>query len=100
MTSHNASPVPEPLVVDLNLDVDEAFAAEVDEELLVLVIRRALEAEGVVGEVEVGLTVTGDAEIRELNRDYRGIDAPTDVLSFSQVEALPGADENFPSPPG
>ncbi len=32
------------------------------------------------------MLLTGDEEIRTLNRDYRGIDSPTDVLSFSQNE--------------
>ena len=28
------------------------------------------------------VVITGEAEIRELNRQYRGLDVPTDVLSF------------------
>ena len=35
---------------------------------------------------EVGLILTGDAEIRRLNRQYRGIDQPTDVLAFPMRE--------------
>lgn len=35
---------------------------------------------------ELSLTLTSDRAIRGLNRDYRGIDAATDVLSFSQIE--------------
>lgn len=35
---------------------------------------------------EVSVLLTDDAEIRSLNRQYRGIDKPTDVLSFSQLE--------------
>lgn len=35
---------------------------------------------------EVGLLLTGDDEIKELNRKYRDIYEATDVLSFSQVE--------------
>lgn len=31
---------------------------------------------------ELSVVLTGNAEIRELNREYRGIDKPTDVLSF------------------
>ncbi|MFQ5671362.1 MAG: rRNA maturation RNase YbeY [Acidobacteriota bacterium] len=31
---------------------------------------------------EVSVLLTGDREIRNLNRRYRGLDAPTDVLSF------------------
>lgn len=34
-------------------------------------------------EVIVGILMTGDAEIHVLNRDYRSIDKPTDVLSFN-----------------
>ena len=39
-------------------------------------------AEPLARAYEVALYLTTDAEIRALNRDYRGIDAPTDVLSF------------------
>jgi len=35
---------------------------------------------------EIALYLTTDAEIRALNRDYRGVDAPTDVLSFGYVD--------------
>lgn len=36
--------------------------------------------------VEVSLTFVSEDEIRELNREYRGIDKSTDVLSFPQFE--------------
>ena len=36
---------------------------------------------------EITLVITGDDEIRDLNRQYRGVDAPTDVLSFAEAEA-------------
>ena len=39
--------------------------------------------------VEVTVMLTGDARLRELNRTYRGVAAPTDVLSFAQRDALP-----------
>lgn len=35
---------------------------------------------------EVSILLTDDREIRILNRDYRGTDRPTDVLSFSMLE--------------
>jgi probable rRNA maturation factor len=39
-----------------------------------------------LAECELSLTLTSDRAMRRLNRDFRGIDAPTDVLSFSQIE--------------
>lgn len=37
---------------------------------------------------EVSLLLTDDEEIQSLNKKYRNIDTPTDVLAFSQVEKL------------
>ena len=39
-----------------------------------------------LGEAHVSVTVVSDRRMRELNRRYRGVDAPTDVLAFSQRE--------------
>jgi probable rRNA maturation factor len=41
--------------------------------------------------------VADDATLHQLNRDYRGVDTPTDVLSFAAADAAPGA---FVLPPG
>ena len=35
-------------------------------------------------EVVAGIFITGDAEMHALNREYRGIDQTTDVLSFNE----------------
>ena len=39
---------------------------------------------------ELGIAMTDDAGIRILNRDHRGIDRPTDVLSFPIDAPAPG----------
>lgn len=41
---------------------------------------------------QVSVLLTTNAEIRRLNRTYRGIDRPTDVLSFSAADS-PGCEE-------
>ncbi|MBT2582338.1 rRNA maturation RNase YbeY [Planococcus sp. ISL-109] len=43
------------------------------------------------GQAELSVTFTDDDSIRVINRDYRGKDQPTDVISFSMEEA--GEDE-------
>ncbi len=40
--------------------------------------------------VEVSVMVTDDSEIRDLNSNWRGVDRPTDVLSFPNGEVPPG----------
>jgi probable rRNA maturation factor len=46
---------------------------------------RLLNAAG-LPDCELSLTLTSDRAIRALNRDWRGVDSATDVLSFSQLE--------------
>ena len=39
-------------------------------------------------DAEIGVTVADGEEIRELNREYRGVDSVTDVLSFPQYDDM------------
>ncbi|GMU51168.1 MAG: hypothetical protein AMXMBFR33_03140 [Candidatus Xenobia bacterium] len=54
-----------------------------------MIARYAAEEGGCPGPAEISLTLTDDPSIHQLNRDYRGKDAPTDVLAFAQ-ESSPG----------
>lgn len=80
--------------VDIRCDLEQAGlspGAGKIEELVAGACRRALEEEGWTA-AEVSIVVTSDEEIRALNREYRGIDSPTDVLSFPLLEPeAPGA---------
>ncbi|MCR4405832.1 MAG: rRNA maturation RNase YbeY [Anaerolineae bacterium] len=38
--------------------------------------------EAVTGQGELSVVITDDEEVRDLNRRFRGVDAPTDVLAF------------------
>ena len=82
-------------VCEIDVEVAPRYRSAVDEEWLRGIAGRVLTAEG-VSQAAVGVVVTGDAVVRDLNRRYRGEDAPTDVLSFVLNE---GAAE-FVLPPG
>lgn len=56
---------------------------EKDEENIKQVIEKVLESENLDNkEIEISISIVDDEEIQELNRDYRGVDKVTDVLSF------------------
>jgi len=56
------------------------------EELVKKVITTVLKVEEVIDNVEVSVSFVDNEEIRKLNKYYRGIDKPTDVLSFPLAE--------------
>jgi probable rRNA maturation factor len=75
----------------IDVEVDEAFIDLVDQENLATAVVAALQSAGrTSGAVTVALT--DDATVQQLNRDYRGVDAPTDVLSFAAQEDSPERD--------
>ena len=59
-------------------------------EKLIECIRTALSGEGIEDGAHVDVTFVSDKRIREINREYRGKDAATDVLSFPMVEFSEG----------
>jgi len=82
-----------PILVDVQ--VAPQYETLVDPQLLRQAVARTVEHQGWQDEGEVVLVITDDESIRQLNRDFRQIDAPTDVLSF------PGTlDPGFVTPEG
>lgn len=75
--------------------VDEAYQDRVPTCALRTAIVRTLQAHEVADDSGITLLVTSDADVHKLNDRYRGIDAPTDVLSFPAA-----ADESLPPESG
>ena len=46
-------------------------------------------SQSVAADTDLTIVLTDDAQLRKLNREYLGVDAPTDVLSFPASEADP-----------
>jgi probable rRNA maturation factor len=78
--------------------VEEKFRGLVDEEWARRIAQTVLKAEGVAPPYEVSLVFTDSEKVKQLNRDYRGVDKPTDVLAFYMLPQK-GADSSFALPP-
>ena len=65
--------------VELNFDFSE-------DEFIEKVVLASMDYVNCPYEAEVNVLFTDNAGIQEMNRDYRNIDRPTDVLSFPMVE--------------
>lgn len=81
--------------MDINLQVDELFSEEIDSSLikngLIAAFHLCDPSLVETGDGSVSVVVTDDETTRRLNYQYRGIDAPTDVLSFAN-----SPDPDFP----
>ena len=79
----------------MTLNVEKEYDLELGidyEETALAVAEPVLEEEGCPYEAEVSLLLTSNEEIHGLNLQYRGIDRPTDVLSFPQTDYEAPAD--------
>ena len=76
----------------MNIEMDVQHGADlvagVDVEKLATYV---LQEEGLPSNTEVSISFVTDEEIHRLNREFRGIDRPTDVLSFE----CDGFDDGF-----
>ena len=79
--------------VEVEIDQGVTTASSEGVAIVQLAVRTILRREGFSGNRAVSITVllTGDAKLRQLNRDYAGEDHATDVLSFATE-----LDDDFP----
>ena len=82
------------------VEVYNATRTEIDEGAVAALVDGVLAAEG-VAHAEVSVEVVGERRIRDLNREHRGKDEVTDVLSFPLEEAdeEPGVLDDDDGPP-
>ena len=74
------------ITVDWSNDQRKRRAGSRVKSLVKSAIRAALENEKFPYDPLISVTFTDNEGIREKNREYRGIDAPTDVLSFPMYD--------------
>lgn len=74
------------MIVTLENNQEKVSIPEALEADLTKAMNVVAELEALFPQTEVDITLVDDAAIHELNRTYRGIDRPTDVLSFALDE--------------
>jgi probable rRNA maturation factor len=72
--------------MEINILIEEGLEVELETAWLQSSLEKVLIAEKAPSNAEISLVITNQERIRELNREYRGKDRPTDVLSFSMAE--------------
>jgi len=70
----------------INIDNQQDF---LESALLQRAALFTLEQESAPADADMTIVLTDDAQLHELNREFLGVDAPTDVLSFPASESDP-----------
>ena len=65
------------------------------DKLISSVVLECLDYEECPYEAEINILLTDDEEIRAVNKEFRGIDRPTDVLSFPALEYTNAGDFSY-----
>lgn len=68
-------------IVDETGSVSEEMLKEVEN-----LLQFAAEREGIQDQAEVSVTIVTNEDIQQINKEYRGKDTPTDVISFALEE--------------
>ncbi|MFU0828047.1 MAG: Endoribonuclease YbeY [Lachnoclostridium sp.] len=70
-----------------NIEYETEIKLDLDyRSIITKVVEKSLDLEECPYEVELNIILTDNKEIQAINREYRNIDAPTDVLSFPMIE--------------
>lgn len=78
----------------MNIVIQEEFEGQISEELISATVLAVLKHEAVSELSEISVVIDNDASLQDLNSQFLGIDAPTDVLSFPSDEVDP--ESNIP----
>ncbi len=84
--------------MEINILFDIGFEDCLPEDWLRTIAASALSYEGKTG-IEMGILITGQEKIQELNNLYLQEDHPTDVLSFAMLETTGAEPVIFPGAP-
>ncbi len=73
--------------MEINVLVEEGFEGCPEVSWLRSVAEQVLLVQGADSDVELGVVITSQERVQQLNKSYRGKDEPTDVLAFYMTSA-------------
>jgi len=82
--------------MEINVLIDEGLEDCLDVDWLESIAKQALIAQNADSNVELGLVITSQERVQQLNRSYLGKDEPTDVLAFSMLPTAEEIGADFP----
>ncbi len=85
--------------MEINVLIDEGLEGYLEVSWLQSVAEQVLVAQDAGSRVELGLVITNQERVQQLNRSYLGKDEPTDVLAFSAREEIDAELPPFVQPP-
>jgi probable rRNA maturation factor len=88
MEIQKRSPVKKAQSARINIQIGARYADKVKPALLRKTAQATLDQQRVKHRVELTIVITGNAQLRALNRTFRDVDEPTDVLSFATTDRL------------
>jgi len=91
MSTHAQDTTSDPLSTEVDVVVSADDLLPIDETHLAELVGFSLQALGATGHWSVAVVLTSDEHLRQLHRDYMGIDEETDVMTFPHGDE-PGGD--------
>lgn len=86
--------------MEINVLIDDGLETHMDVGWLQRIGEQVLTLQHADPKAELGLVITSQERVQELNRKYLGRDAPTDVLAFPMLPAEEGSASFVPPPDG
>ena len=73
----------------INIIISSDPRYQINRDMIRSTLLTVLQRNRVSGKIEIGVNIVGARKIHELNRKYRGVDSPTDILSFALEDMNP-----------
>lgn len=66
------------------IEINNLTTVSINEDSLKRIVKKVLKGEGIEKEVELSIALIGPARMKKINKQYRGKNRATDVLSFPE----------------